>query len=76
MKNSMRKGLGFYLILFFLGFCIVLWLQNRNASIDVKYTIDDFQRDVREELVGDVAIYQNSEVPTGIVRITYIDTQK
>ena len=76
MKNSMRKGLGFYLILFFLGFCIVLWLQNKNASIDVKYTIDDFQRDVREELVGDVAIYQNSEVPTGIVRITYIDTQE
>ncbi len=76
MKNSMRKGLGFYLILFFIGFCIVLWLQNKNATIDVKYTVDDFQRDVREELVGEVEIYQNSEVPTGIVRITYIDTNE
>lgn len=71
MKNSVKKGLGVYLLLFFIGFCVILWLQNSDAETDVDYTIADFQTDMRENLVGSVEIYQNSEVPTGIVYFTY-----
>ncbi len=71
MKNSVKKGLGLYLLLFFIGFCVILWLQNSDAETDVNYTIADFQSDMRENLVGSVEIYQNSEIPTGIVFFTY-----
>ena len=71
MKNSVKKGLGLYLLLFFIGFCVILWLQNSDAETDVDYTIADFQTDMRENLVGSVEIYQNSEIPTGIVYFTY-----
>ena len=62
MRNSIRRGLGFYLLLFFIGFCIVLWLQNRSQQTDTTYTIDDFKSDINEELISDVEIYQNSPV--------------
>ena len=75
MKKGLKRGLGFYLLLLFLGFCVVLWLQSRNIQTDVDYTIDDFQREVREDLIGEVIIYQNSEVPTGNIYITYAGTQ-
>lgn len=74
MKNGVKRGLGIYLILFFIGFCVILWMQNKGAEPDVNYTIDDFQTDVRESLVGNVEIYQNSEIPTGVVRFTYRDS--
>ncbi|MBE5943661.1 MAG: ATP-dependent zinc metalloprotease FtsH [Lachnospiraceae bacterium] len=76
MKSGMRKGLGFYLLLILLGFCVVLWVQNKNSVTDVNYTIDDFERDVRLNLIGTVHIYQNEEVPTGIVRFEYRDTME
>ena len=74
MKKSMRRGLGFYLILLFIGFCIVLWIQSRQSVADPNYTIDDFQAAVKENQITDVEIYQNSEVPTGIVSLTYADS--
>lgn len=74
MKNGMRKGLGFYLILFFIGFCVVLWLQNRNVSTNPDYTIDDFRAELSENLIMRVDIYQNSKVPTGYVNVMYRDS--
>ena len=71
MDKNIRRGLGFYLLLFFIGFCIVLWLQNRSQTADTDYTIDDFQREVQEDFISEVKIYQNSEIPTGVVYITY-----
>lgn len=74
MRSSARKGLGFYLLLFFIGFCIVLWLQNGSEEIDDDYTISNFRSDITENLISGVDIYQNQEVPTGIVKITYRST--
>lgn len=74
MKNKARRGFGIYLMLLFLGICIVVWLQNRDTVTDVDYTIDDFYRDVNDDLVGDVQIYQNADVPTGTVYFTYRNT--
>lgn len=74
MKNGMRRGLGIYLLLFFVGFCVILWFQNKNTETDVNYTIEDFRSDLRENLIGNVEIYQNSDIPTGIVYFTYRST--
>lgn len=76
MKNKARRGFGIYLILLFLGICVVVWLQNRDTVTDVDYTIDDFYRDVNDDLVGDVQIYQNADVPTGTVYFTYRNTDE
>ncbi|MGN0151255.1 MAG: ATP-dependent zinc metalloprotease FtsH [Wujia sp.] len=74
MKNGVKKGLGIYLLLFFIGFCVILWLQNGDTETDVDYTIDDFQTEMRENLIGNVEIYQNNEIPTGVVYFTYRDS--
>ncbi len=74
MKSRMRSSLGFYLLLFLIGFCIVLWMTKQHADTDVNYTIDDFQIDIREDRISEVYIYQNNEVPTGTVTFTYRDT--
>ena len=67
MKKTVGKGLGFYLLLFFIGFLIVLWLQNRNTGEEIDYTIADLKQDLIEGNVEYVEIYQNSSVPTGNV---------
>ncbi len=74
MKNSVRKGFGFYLFLILIGVCVVVWLQNSGSTVDTNYTIDDFRSEISEGLIGEVAIYQNSEVPTGTVQFMYRDT--
>ncbi len=76
MKNKARRGLGIYLMLLFLGVCVFLWMQNKNAITDENYTIYDFRRDIKENLIDEVQIYQNEKVPTGSVYITYRDSQK
>ena len=75
MKPS-KRGLGIYLILFFIAFCAILWLQNGNNQMDAAYTIADFQAEVSEDLIGSVKIYQNKEIPTGTVYITYRATNE
>ncbi len=74
--KGLKKGLGIYLILFFAAFCAIIWYMNRNSNTDSGYTIVDFQAEVSEDLVGSVDIYQNKEIPTGTVEITYRQTSQ
>lgn len=76
MKSGMKKGLGMYLILILLGICMVIWVQNKNAITDTNYTIDDFVRDVSDNRIAEVHIYQNEEVPTGTVYFKYRVTEE
>ncbi len=71
MKKGMGKGIGFYLILFFIGFCIVLWMQNKNDDTDEEYTVDNFKAEIIESIISEVEINQNADIPTGVVQITY-----
>jgi len=74
MKKNMRKGIGIYLLVFLVVLCVIVWLQNNSTPTDDTYTIDDFRTDVAENLIDAVDIYQNSEVPTGVVLVTYRGT--
>ena len=74
--KGLKKGLGIYLILFFAMFCGIIWYMNKNSKTDSGYTIVDFQAEVSEDLIGSVEIYQNNEIPTGTVYITYRQTNE
>ena len=74
--KGFKKGLGIYLILFFAMFCGIIWYMNKNSKTDSGYTIVDFQAEVSEDLIGSVEIYQNKEIPTGTVYITYRQTNE
>ena len=71
MKKNVTRGLGLYLILFLIGFCIVVWMGKRNKPTDTNYTINDFKKEIKEKVVSDVHIYQNKEIPTGVVKVEY-----
>ena len=74
--KGLKKGLGIYLILFFAMFCGIIWYMNKNSKTDSGYTIVDFQAEVSEDLIGSVEVYQNKEIPTGTVYITYRQTNE
>ena len=74
--KGLKQGLGIYLILFFAMFCGIIWYMNKNSKTDSGYTIVDFQAEVSEDLIGSVEIYQNKEIPTGTVYITYRQTNE
>ena len=74
--KGLKKGLGIYLILFLAMFCGIIWYMNKNSKTDSGYTIVDFQAEVSEDLIGSVEIYQNKEIPTGTVYITYRQTNE
>ena len=74
--KGLKKGLGIYLILFFAMFCGIIWYMNKNSKTDSGYTIVDFQAEVSEDLIGSVEIYQNKEIPTGTIYITYRQTNE
>ena len=74
--KGLKKGLGIYLIPFFAMFCGIIWYMNKNSKTDSGYTIVDFQAEVSEDLIGSVEIYQNKEIPTGTVYITYRQTNE
>lgn len=74
--KGLKKGLGIYLILFFAMFCGIIWYMSKNSKTDSGYTIVDFQAEVSEDLIGSVEIYQNKEIPTGTVYITYRQTNE
>ncbi len=68
MKKGARRGFGLYLVLIMIGVMIVVFLQSQNTTVDTNYTIDDFKAQISEGLIEEVAIYQNSKVPTGTVQ--------
>ena len=83
MKESNKRpsGAGGFLLAYILIALIFLGLyliMTRPANVDTTYNDSKLEKDIREELVTSVEIYQNSEVPTGNVsvfkkdgRITY-----
>lgn len=74
--KGLKKGLGIYLVLVFAMFCVIIWYMNKGSKTDSGYTISDFQAEISEDLIGSVEIYQNKEIPTGTVYITYRQTNE
>ena len=74
--KGMKKGFGIYLLMFFAAFCLLIWFQNKGSKTDSGYTIADFQAEISQDLIGSVDIYQNKEIPTGTVYITYRATNE
>ncbi len=69
MKKGAKRGFGLYLVLIMLGVCIIVYLQSQNTTVDTSYTLDEFKAQVSVGAIEEIAIYQNSKVPTGTVQI-------
>ncbi|BCJ92646.1 ATP-dependent zinc metalloprotease FtsH [Anaerocolumna cellulosilytica] len=65
------KGYGFYIIIISLLFAAFLLNDRLNKKISENYEIGNFVSDLNESKLVKVDIYQNIEVPTGEVVVTY-----
>ena len=72
MKKGAKRGFGLYLVLIMIGVCVIVYLQSQNTRVDTSYTLDEFKAEVSQGIIEEVAIYQNSKVPTGTVQIKTI----
>ena len=76
-KDNKFGGMGVYLFVIIVIALIwfAVYLVNNQAA---DYTYSDFIKDVKNENITSVDIKQNSEVPTGVITITFDDekTQK
>ena len=74
MKRNYR-GFGFYIILILVVIGVWYFLDS-NQSVANTYTVQQFEKDLKEDNIVSVRINQNREVPTGILEITRKDSTK
>lgn len=75
MKKQMR-GLGTYIILIGIIFAIVYLTQNLEAANTKGYNAADITAALSKDNIDSIDIYQNTQVPTGQIQITYSDDTK
>ncbi|NLJ90571.1 MAG: ATP-dependent zinc metalloprotease FtsH [Clostridiales bacterium] len=74
MKNRFR-GFGFYIVLLIIIFFITMFSNSINNNEAESYNKAKFLEDIQNGTIKSVDIYQNQEVPTGEVRVTFTDNK-
>ena len=72
MKNRFR-GYGFYIIILAIIFFATLFSDSFGRDIGESYSKSQFLEDIKEDSINRVEIFQNEEVPTGEVKVTFKD---
>lgn len=75
MRKQM-KGYGFYLIILAIVLMTVFLSDNFESSNQDAYTRARFEEDLTEGRIRSVDIYQNQDVPTGEVKVSFTDQDK
>ena len=66
----MKSSFVFWLFMFGV-IALALWGAEKAAGIsDETYTYQNFQDDLAQDRIKTIIVSQNSEVPTGVVRVT------
>lgn len=75
MKKQM-KGLGFYAIILAIIVMAMLLSDSLNKVSTDSYSLSQFTADLKEKTIKTIDVYMNEEVPTGQVKVTFIDSDK
>ena len=62
----------FYIIFILVIFAIIYYIANTSA-VDDDYTFQEFYEDLEEDLITEIYITQNSEIPTGYLTVVFSD---
>ncbi|MCQ2512886.1 MAG: ATP-dependent zinc metalloprotease FtsH [Lachnospiraceae bacterium] len=74
MKKPFR-GIIIYLIILF-GMMAVFYFTFTPRQTSDEYSFQEFQSDLKDNAVKEIVIKQNSEIPTGVVIVTFRDTTR
>lgn len=70
------KGYGFYIIILVIILAAMLLSDSLSTTGSLNYEFNDFLIDVANNTIEKVDVYQNEEVPTGKVTVTFKDGRK
>ncbi len=74
MKKPFRGIVIYLVVLVAMMAAIYFSLSPRKVNDD--YSFQEFQTDIKDDAVKEIIIKQNSEIPTGVVAVTFRDTTK
>ena len=69
------RGIIIYGVIIAAVFALIYIMSTPRQTND-NYTFSEFQQDLKDNAVSEIAIRQNSEIPTGVVTVTFRDTSK
>ncbi|WP_455715369.1 ATP-dependent zinc metalloprotease FtsH [Anaerosporobacter sp.] len=67
------KGLGFYAIILAIIVMAMLLSDSLNKVSTDSYSLSQFAADLKEKTIKTIDVYMNEEVPTGQVKVTFVD---
>ena len=71
-KNRGTKGLVFYLIFIMVIFALIYYIAG-TSTVDDEYTYKEFEEDLDADIISEISITQNSEIPTGYLTVVFSD---
>ena len=71
-KNRATKGIIFYIIFILVIFAVIYYIAG-TSSVDDDYTYSEFYEDLEDDLISEIYITQNSEIPTGYLTVVFAD---
>ena len=73
--NKQFRGIIIYVIIIAAVFAGIYFMTSARPVND-EYTFSEFQTDLNDEVIKSINITQNSEIPTGVVVVTFKDSTK
>jgi cell division protease FtsH len=70
------KGLGFYAIILAIIVMAMLLSDSLNKVSTDSYSLSQFTADLKEKTIKTIDVYMNKEVPTGQVKVTFVNSNK
>ena len=69
------RGIFIYVIIIAAVFAFIYIMSSSRQQVD-DYTFSEFQTDLNDEAIKTIEIKQNSEIPTGVLTVTFRDSTK
>lgn len=73
--NKQFRGIIIYIVIIAAVFAGIYFMTSARPVND-DYTFSEFQKDLNDEVIKSISITQNSEIPTGVVIVTFKDATK